>query len=238
MEVIPSIDISRGRCVKRVRGEDGTGLVLGDPVEQAVKWVDEGARRLHVVDLDGAALGKPINMEVIRKILERIEAPVQVGGGIRSIEHAAGYIESGARWIILGTSIIENPTLLQKLIEELGSDKIIAALDYDEHGYLVKRGWRQKTEVKILDYARRLDSLNLSAFLCTYTPLEGTLRGVDVETVKILAGELDTPIIYAGGIRDLSDLKILKEVGVAGVVIGMALYLGRISLSEAIKACR
>jgi len=238
MEVIPSIDISRGRCVKRVRGEDGTGLVLGDPVEQAVKWANEGARRLHVVDLDGAALGKPINMEVIRKILERIEVPVQVGGGIRSIEHAAGYIESGARWIILGTSIIENPTLLQKLIEELGSDKIIAALDYDEHGYLVKRGWRQKTEVKILDYARRLDSLNLSAFLCTYTPLEGTLRGVDVETVKILAGELDTPIIYAGGIRDLSDLKILKEVGVAGVVIGMALYLGRISLSEAIKACR
>ena len=237
MEIIPSIDISDGRCVKRIKGRAGTGLSLGDPVEQALGWERRGARRLHVIDLDGAARGCPVNRDVIEKILRSVSIPVQVGGGIREPEHAIRYLEHGARWIILGTGILENPNLLEKLIDELGSRRLIAALDYDEHGNLVKRGWTHKTGISVIGYARELDDLNLEAFLCTYTPLEGTMKGVDLVTVRMLTEKLRTPVIYAGGVRSIDDLKILKEAGVMGVVIGMALYTGRIRLEEAIKLC-
>jgi len=237
VEIIPSIDISDGRCVKRIRGRAGTGLSLGDPVEQALRWEKRGARRLHVVDLDGAARGYPVNREVVEKILRAVSIPVQVGGGIREVEHAIRYLEHGARWIILGTGILEDPSLLEKLIGELGPRRIIAALDYDERGNLVKRGWAHKTGISVIEYARELDGLNLEAFLCTYTPLEGTMKGVDLVTVRMLTEKLKTPVIYAGGIRSIEDLKVLREAGVKGVVIGMALYTGRIRLEKAIELC-
>lgn len=237
MEVIPSIDISRERCVKRIRGIEGTGLSLGDPLEQALEWERLGARRLHVVDLDGAAEGRPVNKAVIKKILEKVLVPIQVGGGIRSMESALGYLEHGAGWIIIGTSILERSSLLEDLVERVGGRKLIAALDYDERGYLVGWGWKRRTRISIFEQARKLDRYELSAFLCTYTPLEGTIRGIDSEIVGKLVEEVSTPIIYAGGIGSIDDLLALKEVGVWGAVIGMALYLRKIDFREALSIC-
>ena len=238
MEVIPSIDISRGSCVKRVRGVEGTGLDLGDPVGWALRWEGEGAKRLHVVDLDGAAEGRPVNLKLIREIIRRVSIPVQVGGGIRSVEAASSYIGAGARWIIIGTAIVEDSETFDGILSYVGVEKVIAALDYDEHGRVVVRGWKAKTGRMLLDEAVRLDRLGLAAFLCTYTPLEGTLGGVDSETMKRLVKLVATPIIYAGGIRGLEDLLALRDSGVYGAVVGMALYRGEISLKEAINLCR
>lgn len=237
MEIIPSIDISRGRCVKRIRGVEGTGLILGDPLERALEWERLGARRLHVIDLDGATEGRPMNTAVIRRILKTVSIPVQVGGGIRSLELALSYLEEGAAWIILGTSILEGSDLLERLVEKAGGEKLIVALDYDENGRLVGWGWRRKTNVSIFDQARRLDRYSLSAFLCTYTPLEGTTKGIDSKIIKRLVEEVETPIIYAGGIRSLEDLLALREMGVWGAVVGMALYLGKIDFREALSLC-
>ena len=237
MEVIPSIDISRGRCVKRVRGVEGTGLSLGDPLERALEWERLGARRLHVIDLDGAAEGRPANRGVIEKILEEVSIPIQVGGGIRSMESALGYLEHGAGWIIIGTSVLEGSDLLEDLVERVGGEKLIVALDYDEQGCLVGWGWRRRTNMSIFEQARRLDRYELSAFLCTYTPLEGTTKGIDSEIVGRLVEEVATPIIYAGGIRNMDDLLALKEMGVWGAVVGMALYLGKIDFREALSLC-
>ncbi len=238
MEVIPSVDISYGRCVKRVQGVEGTGLDLGDPVKWALRWEGEGAARLHVVDLDGAAENRPVNIEIIRKIIREVSIPVQVGGGVRSAEVAAEYAEAGARWIILGTAAIEKPEILKEVWSNVGGERIIVALDYNEHGKIVTRGWKAKTERTLLDEAVRLDRLGLAAYLCTYTPLEGTLGGVDFETMKKLVELVETPVIYAGGIRSLEDLLALRDVGVYGAVVGMALYRGEVDLREAINLCR
>ncbi|HDD42095.1 MAG TPA: 1-(5-phosphoribosyl)-5-[(5-phosphoribosylamino)methylideneamino] imidazole-4-carboxamide isomerase [Nitrososphaeria archaeon] len=237
MEVIPSIDISRGRCVKRVKGVEGTGLSLGDPLKRALEWERLGARRLHVIDLDGAAEGRPANRGVIERILEEVSTPIQVGGGIRSIESALGCLEHGASWIIIGTSVLEGSGLLEDLVERVGGEKLIVALDYDERGCLVGWGWRRRTSTSIFEHARRLDRYELSAFLCTYTPLEGTTKGIDSEIVGRLVEEVETPIIYAGGIRSIGDVLTLKEMGVWGAVVGMALYLGKIDFREALSLC-
>ncbi len=237
MEIIPSIDVSRGRCVKRVRGADGTGLVLGDPLEQALEWMRLGARRLHVVDLDGAAEGRPMNSDTVEMILKKVSIPIQVGGGIRTPEIALSYIKKGASWIIVGTLALESSKLLEKIIENVGKQRVIIALDYDEKGRLIYRGWKESTNLSIFKQVERLDQYKPAAFLCTYTPVEGTMRGADVETMKRLVEEVETPIIYAGGVRSIDDLLALKEVGVHGVVAGMALYLGEINFKEALQAC-
>jgi len=238
LEIIPSVDISKGRCVKRVRGVEGTGLEVGDPVETALHWESEGATRLHVVDLDAAASGKLVNREVVEKILKEVSIPVQVGGGIRDFNSASYYLERGASWIVLGTGILEKSGFLVGLLDVLGSEKIIAALDYSSDGFLVKRGWTAKTDVKLLDFAQHLDGFKLAAFLCTYTSLEGTMEGVDADTMNVLTRTVETPVIYAGGVRSLEDLVKLKKAGVSGVVLGMALYSGSINLKEAMEVCK
>lgn len=238
MEIIPSVDISRGRCVKRVRGVEGTGMDLGDPVKWALRWKNEGAARLHVVDLDGASEGRPMNTKIIREIICRTSVPVQVGGGVRSVEAAVEYVEAGAQWIILGTAVIEDPEAFEEILNNIGAERLITALDYDDHGRIVVRGWRSRTGRMLIDEAVKLDRLGLAAFLCTYTPLEGTLSGVDSETMRRLVKLVETPVIYAGGVRSLEDLLALRDAGVHGVVVGMALYKGEISLREAINLCR
>ncbi len=238
MEIIPSVDISKGRCVKRIRGVEGTGLEIGDPVETALHWEKEGAKRLHIVDLDAAASGRLVNREVVERILREISIPVQVGGGIRDFNSASYYLERGASWIVLGTGILEKSGFLIDLLDVLGGERIIAALDYGSDGLLVKKGWTAKTDVMLLDFAQHLDSFKLAAFLCTYTSLEGTMKGVDAGTMEKLTKVVETPVIYAGGVRSLEDLVKLREAGVSGVVLGMALYSGSINLREAMEVCK
>lgn len=236
MDVIPSVDIEGGVCVKRIRGEPGTGTRIGDPRRVALRWVSEGASRIHIVDLDGASTGRPVNFEIIAEIVDTVKIPVQVGGGLRLLEDFVRYIEVGVDRVIVGTVAYEKPKLVDDLVDVIGGGRVILALDASK-GMLRVWGWRISTPVDILSYAKRFDHIGLAGFLYTSIDLEGTLRGVDVDTVKMLVESLDTPIIYAGGVSSLVDLIKLKELGVSAVVIGRALYDGALDFKEALKIC-
>jgi len=236
MEVIPSVDIEGGVCVKRVHGQPGTGARIGDPKQVALRWVSEGASRIHIVDLDGAFIGRPVNFEVIARILDTVKIPVQVGGGLRLLEDFLRYIEIGVDRVVVGTIAYEKPEFMKNLLDVIGGERIILALDAYK-GMLRVRGWSVSTSMDILSYARRFDHIGLAGFLYTNIDLEGTLKGVDTGIVKILVESLDTPIIYAGGVSSLTDLIRLKELGVSAVIVGRALYDGVLDFREALKIC-
>ncbi|MBS7642048.1 1-(5-phosphoribosyl)-5-[(5-phosphoribosylamino)methylideneamino]imidazole-4-carboxamide isomerase [Candidatus Bathyarchaeota archaeon] len=236
MEIIPSIDIERGICVKRIRGEPGSGIKIGDPKQVALRWYSEGASRLHIVDLDGAFIGKPVNFEVIASIVNMVKIPVQVGGGLRTLDDFLRYVEIGVDKVIVGTVAYEKPEMVDKLVNTLGGGRIIVALDASK-GMLRIHGWRMKTGTNIIHYAKRLDCIGLAGFLYTNVDLEGTLSGIDTYMIKTLVENLNTPIIYAGGVSTLEDIKKLKELGVSAIILGRALYDGLISFREAQKLC-
>ncbi|MEM2739550.1 MAG: 1-(5-phosphoribosyl)-5-[(5-phosphoribosylamino)methylideneamino]imidazole-4-carboxamide isomerase [Candidatus Bathyarchaeia archaeon] len=236
MDVIPSIDIEAGICVKRLRGEPGTGAKIGDPRQAALKWASEGASRIHIVDLDGASIGRPVNFEVIAEIVYTVKVPVQVGGGLRLLEDFVRYIDVGVDRVIAGTVAYEKPELVEDLVDSIGGRRVILALDASK-GMLRVWGWRVSTLMDILSYAKRFDHMGLAGFLYTNIDLEGTLKGVDTDTVKMLVESLDTPIIYAGGISSLTDLSKLRELGISAVIIGRALYDGTLDFKEALRIC-
>lgn len=236
MEIIPSIDIEGGICVKRIRGEPGSGIKIGDPKQVALRWYSEGASRLHIVDLDGASIGRPVNFEIIASIVNMVKIPVQVGGGLRTLDDFLRYIEIGVDKVVVGTVAYEKTEMIEKLVHTLGEGRIIVALDASK-GMLRIRGWRMETDTNIIHYAKKLDGIGLAGFLYTSIDFEGTLSGIDTHMIKTLVENLDTPIIYAGGVSTLEDIKKLKELGVSAIIIGRALYDGLISFKEAKKLC-
>lgn len=236
MEIIPSIDIEGGICVKRIRGEPGSGIKIGDPKQVALRWYSEGASRLHIVDLDGASIGRPVNFEIIASIVNMVKIPVQVGGGLRTLDDFLRYIEIGVDKVVVGTIAYERTEMIEKLVHTLGEGRIIVALDASK-GMLRIRGWRMETDTNIIHYAKKLDGIGLAGFLYTSIDFEGTLSGIDTHMIKTLVENLDTPIIYAGGVSTLEDIKKLKELGVSAIIIGRALYDGLISFKEAKKLC-
>lgn len=236
MEIIPSVDIEGGICVKRIRGKPGTGIRIGEPRQIALRWASEGASRIHVVDLDGASIGRPTNFKVIADIVKTVKVPVQVGGGLRILEDFIRYIEAGVDRVVVGTVAYDKPELVEYLANVIGGRKIILALD-SSGGMLKIRGWSAFTDVDILSYARRFDHMGLAGFLYTCIDLEGTLGGVDTHTVRMLVENLNTPIIYAGGVSSLTDLIELRDLGVSAVILGRALYEGTIDFKEALKLC-
>jgi phosphoribosylformimino-5-aminoimidazole carboxamide ribotide isomerase len=236
VEIIPSIDIEGGVCVKRIRGKQGTGIRIGEPRQVALRWVSEGASRIHIVDLDGASIGKPTNFRVIAEIVKTVKVPVQVGGGLRILEDFIRYIEAGVDRVIVGTIAYNKPEFVEYLANVIGGGRIILALD-SSGGMLKIQGWSTSTGVNILSYARRFDHIGLAGFLYTCIDLEGTLSGVDTHTVRMLVENLDTPIIYAGGVSSLADLVELRDLGVSAVILGRALYEGIIDFKETLKLC-
>jgi len=238
MKVIPAVDIRNGCCVKLVQGRPGTGLTVSkDPVEVAEHWVEEGAEVLHVVDLDGAIDGVAVNRPLILEIIRRVDVPVQVGGGIRSLRDALSLVESGAYRIVLGTVVYENPRLFRLIVDSVGADKIIVAID-SKSGFVVKRGWTESAGVTVYDVLHRLDPDMFWGLLYTDVEHEGLASGIDVKNLKRLLSVLNKPLIYAGGVSSLSDIAVLRDLGVYGVVIGKALYTGLFSLREAMEAAR
>lgn len=236
MFVIPSVDIIGGACVKLVQGRVGSGFaVSADPVAVAKKWEEEGARILHVVDLDGALKGTRENRRAVSRILGEVSIPVEVGGGMRSVEDVVDVIEAGARWIILGTLTVEKPDLVEEICGLIGSGKVIIALD-SRGEEVVTRGWTVGHPISPIALAKEYERLKVGAYLYTPVQVEGTEGGVDVEEVRRLASLTRIPIIYAGGVSSLRDIAGLAQTGIRGVVVGSALYKGRFTLKEAEKA--
>ncbi|WP_323735414.1 1-(5-phosphoribosyl)-5-[(5-phosphoribosylamino)methylideneamino]imidazole-4-carboxamide isomerase [Methanosphaera sp. ISO3-F5] len=234
MIIIPAVDLKNGKCVQLVQGEPGTEQVIIDnPDEVAMHWINKGAKRLHIVDLDGA-LGSGENLEIVKKIIQKSEVPIQMGGGIRTIEDAKKLLESGINTVIIGTMAIKNPEYITQLSEEYGSERICVSLDSKDNK-VVTHGWTEYTDKSPVDYAKIFEEKGAGSILFTNVDVEGLLGGVDLKPVKELLSNINIPIIYSGGITSLNDLKILSELGTDYVVIGSALYKGLINFEDTLK---
>lgn len=217
-----------------VQGEPGTEqVVIDNPEEVALEWVQKGAKRLHVVDLDGA-LGSGENLSIVKKIIKKVEVPIQMGGGIRTLDDAKKLLDAGISTVIIGTMAIKNPEYIERLSEEYGSERICVSLDSKENK-VVTHGWTEFTDKTPLEYAKIFEEKGAGSILFTNVDVEGLLSGIDLNPVKELLSNLSIPIIYSGGITSLDDLKVLSELGTDYVVIGSALYKGLINFEDTIQ---
>jgi len=207
-----------------------------DPIWMAVKWVNKGAKMLHVVDLDGAFYGKLTNISVIERIVKMVNVPVQVGGGIRGYKEVKKLLDLGVSRIILGTILWKDKTVAKKLFEVF-SEKIIAGIDARD-GYVAIEGWQNITSVDVLDFAKEMEGLGAQRIIYTDIKRDGTLKGPNISNIEKMVKNVNIPLICSGGIASLDDIKKLKRFetkGLEGVILGKALYKGTILLEEALK---
>ncbi|HIQ38504.1 MAG TPA: 1-(5-phosphoribosyl)-5-[(5-phosphoribosylamino)methylideneamino]imidazole-4-carboxamide isomerase [Methanothermococcus okinawensis] len=235
MIIIPAVDIKDRKCVQLIQGDPKRKLVeLEDPLKVAERWVDEGAEMIHVVDLDRAIYQRDTNVDIVKEIVSTLEVPVQVGGGIRTVEDGIDLIDTGAYRIILGTSAVKNPKIVEELSKEVGKKRVMVALDSKE-GKVVIKGWKERTEHSPVDIGKILEKKGAGSILFTDVDVEGLLRGVKIETVKILVEKLNIPVVASGGVSTYEDIIKLKDIGVEGIVIGSALYKNLLDLKKCIE---
>lgn len=234
MQIIPAIDIKNGRCVRLTQGRPDTAVVYNeDPVKAAIHWQDEGAKYLHIVDLDGAFCGEIVNFEVVKKILSTIKIPAEVGGGIRTLDNIKKYIDIGVDRVVLGTQVVLSSEFLKRSIA-LYSNKIAVAID-TSNGKVVIEGWTTKTDTFAIDLARKVKDIGVNTIIYTDTTSDGTLKGPDFKNIKEFVDTVKTNIIVSGGISSIEDIERLRLIeGITGVIIGKALYTGKIKLTEAL----
>lgn len=236
MILIPAIDIKQGQCVRLRQGnmEDST-VFSDDPVAMAGKWADLGCSRLHLVDLDGAFEGQPVNADVIEEISASLpDLPIQIGGGIRNIETVESYLEAGVSYVIIGTMAVKRPEFITQLCAEFPGC-VIVGIDARE-GMVAVHGWAEGTDHTAAELALRFEDQGVSAIVYTDISRDGMMQGVNVEATRELAESISVPVIASGGVTDMDDIIKLNEVkssGIEGVVIGRALYERTISLPEA-----
>ncbi|MDJ0633014.1 MAG: 1-(5-phosphoribosyl)-5-[(5-phosphoribosylamino)methylideneamino]imidazole-4-carboxamide isomerase [Xenococcaceae cyanobacterium MO_188.B29] len=238
MEVIPAIDLLDGKCVRLYQGDYAQSEVFNDnPVEVARNWVEQGATRLHVVDLDGAKAGKTSNLAAIEAIVKAISVPIQVGGGLRDRASVAQLLNIGVQRAILGTSAVEQPDLVGELATSFPG-QIVVGIDA-RNGKVATRGWLETSEVAATDLAQDMVKRGAAAIIYTDIHRDGTLSGPNMEALRELASTVKIPIIASGGVSSLTDLLsllALESLGVTGAIVGRAIYTGDVNLREAIQA--
>ncbi|PMB17908.1 1-(5-phosphoribosyl)-5-[(5-phosphoribosylamino)methylideneamino]imidazole-4-carboxamide isomerase [Fischerella thermalis CCMEE 5205] len=238
MEVIPAIDLLEGRCVRLYQGDyDRSQVFSENPVDVAKQWVEEGATRLHLVDLDGAKAGKLVNLKAIEAIAQAVSVPIEVGGGLRTRDSVQQLFNLGVQWAILGTVAVEQPQLVQQLCQEF-PQQIIIGIDA-RNGKVATRGWLETSEVLATQLAVQMQELGAAAVIYTDIHRDGTLAGPNLDALRELVAAINIPVIASGGVSSLTDLLsllALEPQGVTGVIIGRALYTGDISVSEAVRA--
>jgi len=239
MQVIPAIDLMNGKVVRLSRGDPNTAKAydyIGTPEEMAMKWKAEGAARLHIIDLD-AAFGRGNNLNVIAEISRTVDLPIQVGGGIRTVEAAEKLLTSGISYVILGALAFTDPNSITQIQKKFGREPVIVALD-NKDGKVMVEGWKTVTSFTMAEAMKKYADLKVKTFLITSIAKDGMLQGPDLETLSEACKFLGVEVIAAGGIGGLNDLIALKRVGVAGAVVGKALYEGRFTLKEALKTVK
>ena len=235
MEIIPAIDLRNGKCVRLYQGDYEKETVFSDdPVAMALRWQSEGAGRLHLVDLDGAAEGEPRNLDVIERILAAVDIPVQVGGGIRSLDTIEQLLDLNVSRAILGTVAIENPDLIEEACRRFGN-RIIVGIDARD-GLIATRGWLQQSSTTAGELAVDMVGLGARRFIYTDISRDGTLTGPNFEAIAGLVSQVNVPVIAAGGISSVEHLSKLAKLGVEGAIVGRAIYTGDVELGEAVKA--
>ena len=240
MTIFPAIDLRDGKCVRLLRGDFAKETIYSsNPEDVALRWVREGAEYLHVVDLDGALAGKPQNTEVIKKILSSVQIPIEVGGGIRTLETIENTLELGVKRVILGSVAVQNRSLVKEACQRY-RDHVVVGIDAKD-GITVIDGWGVSGGIPAVKLAKELASFGLKTIIYTDISRDGTLSGVNIEATSKLAIESGVDIIASGGVKSLEDIHALKkrEVdGIIGVIAGKSIYEGTLSLSEAIAAAR
>jgi phosphoribosylformimino-5-aminoimidazole carboxamide ribotide isomerase len=237
MLIIPAIDLKDGKCVRLLRGEEGTETVFSqDPVAVAARWEECGAKLIHVVDLDGAFSGKPRNFELIMEIVKSVSCSVQVGGGIRDIETIEGYLETGLDRVILGTAALQKPEILTEANRRFPR-RVAVGID-TRNGKIAVRGWKETVECDVQSFLNDLKSVGISLVVHTDIDRDGTLEGININAVEQFVRNSPIPVIASGGIscpNDLEKLYNLTKVGLLGAIVGKSIYSGKIDLTEAIK---
>ena len=239
-ELIPAIDLRDGRCVQLRQGkkEDEIFASAENPVEIARGWVIQGARRLHVIDLDGAFQEEKNNLGVIKKIANaegvREKAKIQVGGGIRSYETAVELLEIGIDRIIFGTVALKSPHLIEQVANAFSPERVMVALDARK-GKVAIDGWREVTGVNATEAAKQVERIGAGSLLFTNIDVEGLMEGVDQEIIAEFVSSVSIPVVIAGGVSSVEDIGKIKDAGASGVVMGSALYKGKIDFSELLR---
>jgi phosphoribosylformimino-5-aminoimidazole carboxamide ribotide isomerase len=236
-QVIPAIDIQGGKAVRLRQGRAEDSTVFADsPLDVARRFAGAGASCLHVVDLDGAFLGKPVNFEIIRRIVSSVGIPVQVGGGVRNFDIASRYIGAGVSRIILGTTVVRNPEEVLRITRAYPG-KVAASIDAKD-GRAAIRGWVEVTGVVAVDLARQMEKSGISRFIYTDISRDGMMAGPNFRSIGEFAKGLSTPVVASGGVSTLADVETIRSMageGVCGVIIGRALYDGSIPLADALR---
>jgi phosphoribosylformimino-5-aminoimidazole carboxamide ribotide isomerase len=240
MLIIPAIDLKDGQCVRLRQGRmDDSTVFSDDPVAMAEHWVAQGARRLHLVDLNGAFAGEPVNGDVVMAIVAAFpDLPVQIGGGIRTRETINSYLEAGVEHVIVGTRAVQDPAFVTSICREF-ADHIIVGIDARD-GQVAIDGWAEVTNIKAVDLVQTFARDGVSAIVYTDISRDGMMQGVNVEATVAIAQASDIPIIASGGITDIEDIRRLKavaEVGIMGAITGRAIYEGTLDMREAQALC-
>ncbi len=240
MIVIPAIDLKNGCCVRLLQGDMARETVYSDnPPEMALHWQQLGAKLLHVVDLDGAVEGVPRNLSLIGRIVSELTIPVEVGGGIRTLETMASYLNAGVSRVVLGTKAAKDPAFLAKACREF-PQQVVAGIDARD-GYVAVKGWTETTDRRAVDLAVEMADAGVCAIIFTDIQRDGMQSGPNIESTRALAEAVSVPVIASGGVSSLEDVKAILEIerfGVSGLITGRALYAGTLDLREAIALTR
>lgn len=240
MIVIPAIDLSQGQVVRLERGDMARRTVYSDdPAAMALRWQSEGAERLHVVDLDGAIEGRPMNLAGLRAICEAVDIPVDMGGGLRTLDDIAAVLDLGVRWVLLGTSALTSPQVLERALARFG-DAICVSIDARD-GRVAIEGWVETSDIGALELAQRVEAMGVEEIVHTDILSDGMLSGPNLPALREIAQNTNLRIIAAGGVRSLADIRALRELeplGVVGAISGRAIYTGDLPLAEAIRVGR
>jgi phosphoribosylformimino-5-aminoimidazole carboxamide ribotide isomerase len=238
MLIIPAIDLKGGKCVRLLRGDLQAETVYGDdPVAMGRRWVEAGARYVHVVDLDGAVAGAPVNGDAIAALCARLPVPVEVGGGIRTVERAGAILAMGADRVIFGTAALEHPEVVADACRRFPG-RVAVGIDA-RGGQVAVKGWIETSAVAAIELARRLAGFDVACIIYTDIERDGTQEGVNVPATRALAEAVDIPVIASGGVGSLADIEALlpcEAAGVTGVIVGRALYSGAVRLEDALRA--
>jgi len=233
MDIFPAVDILGGRCVQLVQGKRETASSYGHPLSSALRWIDEGATALHIINLDGAFGNAGANVGVIRELITETDVFLQLGGGIRSESDAAGWLELGVDRVIIGTAAAEDPSIISRLSREHGSERIMAGVDA-RGGEIAIHGW-EKTAGEVSVWAKRFEDEGAGSLLFTNVDVEGLCEGIAVDPIRRVIDAVKCPVIVSGGVSRVTDLRILRELGVAGAVLGSALYNGMLSFPAVLE---
>ncbi len=233
MQVIPAIDLRGGHCVRLRQGDFDQETVFGDdPAAMAARWESEGAGRIHLVDLDGAKVGRPVNVEAVRAILDRVRVPCQLGGGIRDEATSAAWLEAGIERVVVGTQALRDPEWFGRMANDYPG-RLLLGLDARD-GRVAAEGWLETSGVDALSLALQFDALPIAGIIYTAIARDGMLEGPNLESTAALAKAVRSPVIASGGVGNLQDIERLATLPIAGCIVGRALYDGRFTLSSAL----